>query len=80
VTGTTNHIMARLNTGRPPGATIAVRPSTARTLKMLLPTAMSASPLSAGDTEMAISGEFVPKAKTVRPITSGEMPKPATTR
>jgi hypothetical protein len=56
VTGTTNHIMARLNTGRPPGATIAVRPSTARMLKMLLPTAMSASPLSVGDTEMAISG------------------------
>ena len=54
------------------------------TLKMLLPTmlptAMSAWPASPACTLTAISGALVPKATTVRPITSGEIPNRAARR
>ena len=49
------------------------------TLKILLPTtlpsAISTWPDQADCTDTAISGALVPKATTVRPTTSGEMPK-----
>ena len=63
------------------GAMSADAPRMNSTLKMLLPTtlptAMSALPASADDTLTAISGELVPNATMVRPMTSGEMPMPA---
>ena len=54
------------------------------TLKMLLPTtlpiAMSVWPSSTAPTDTAISGALVPKATTVSPTTSGEMPKDSASR
>ncbi len=61
------------------GAIRADTPRMNSTLKMLLPTtlptAMSLLPWSTAPTETAVSGALVPKATTVRPTTSGEMPK-----
>jgi hypothetical protein len=54
------------------------------TLKILLPTtfptAMSVLSFNAVLTLTAISGELVPKATTVSPITNGEMPTAAAKR
>ncbi len=66
------------------GATRALRPSTNSTLKMLLPTilpsAMSGAPVRLACRLTASSGELVPKATTVSPITSGEIPIAAANR
>ena len=43
-------------------------------LPSTLPIARSGLPSSAAPTDTATSGALVPKATTVRPITSGEMP------
>jgi hypothetical protein len=60
------------------GASSAQAPRMNSTLKMLepttLPTAMSELPLRPACRLTASSGELVPNATTVRPITSGEMP------
>ena len=63
----------------PPGASTLDTPSTARMLKMLLPTilpmAMSRSPLTLAMTEVATSGSDVPAATTVRPTTNSLTPR-----
>ncbi len=67
--------MRRLETTN--GTINAESPKMKSTLKILLPTtlpkAMSAFPAQAAWTETANSGELVPKATTVNPITKGEI-------
>ena len=66
------------------GSTTAETPRTNSTFRMLLPTtlprAMSAFPEKADCTVTAVSGELVPKATTVSPITTGEIPSDAARR
>ena len=66
------------------GVTKAATPRMKSTLKMLLPTtlpsARSAWPLKADITLTANSGALVPKATTVSPMTSGEIPHTAANR
>ncbi len=66
-------------TGIPSGASSAVKPSTASKLKILLPTAlptaMSRSPRAPATADVASSGNDVPIAMMVSPMTSWLRPK-----
>ena len=58
----------------------AVNPSTSRILVILdpmtLPTTISLAPLSTDITDVVSSGNDVPKATNVTPITNGDIPSP----